>query len=159
MKNGVQAILGEREFGNLRSQVFCGVQRLCAALLRREGQQPLKLDFCPDLPNVGSAFFPWKEVIVEKTCGAIKVPGFRQIQYQFKHQGIGSVGKAWIFPQRLRALTRGISKQAEGLIDTEIDRDMRWIVREPVAKGCERVFRVIFDVEKGQADVRIEHRK
>ncbi len=66
------------------------VQRCCV----REGQQPLKLHFYPDLPNVGSAFFPWKEMIVKKTCGAIKIPGFRQIQYQFKHQGIGSVGKA-----------------------------------------------------------------
>jgi len=52
-----------------------------------------------------------------------------------------------------------MSKQAEGLIDTEIDRDILWIVREPVAEGCERAFRIILEVEKGQADIRIEYRK
>ena len=116
--------------------MLCGVQRLGAALLCQRGREPLKLHFYPHLPNVGSAFFPGKEMIVKQTWWrdqSLRTPPDSvsvQTSGDWEHRQGADISRA------LHALTRGMSKQAEGLIDTEIDGDISWIVGQPVAKGC-----------------------
>src|SRR5882724_1697372 len=101
-----------------------GIQSFSAVPLFCKGENPLQLDFDPYLADVSSTLFARKEMIVEQFCCPVEVPCLRQVKDQFKHQRIGGIGKLRIFLQSFHSLVSWVAKQAERLIQAEIDRNV-----------------------------------
>ncbi len=144
------------KIGHRRTQVLCQIESIRAMTVSCRCEHLLQFDFNPNLADVGSSFFAWKESVMEQTLGALKIARLGQIEDQFEDQTGRRIREIRIFLENLHSFAGGFRQEAERLVRTEVNRDVRSVAPQSVPKSREGLLSVMLLVQQSQTQARIE---
>ena len=118
-----------------------------------------KLNFNPDLTNVGATFLAREEAVVKQIVARSKSPASARFRINSKIRSGGAASSCGYFSRGFHALARGPVQQAERLIHSQVNCDVRGIASQPIAKRCRAFVGIILHMKDGQPRARAQDRK